>query len=115
VADLCRLRLHVQPVSGADLGVAPNDLRYLGFPVSIVPSLPGAGSQTGKIVVAFGNLSLACALGSRRGMSIAKSADRYLEQDQTLVRGTERFDAIVANLGDNSNAGAIVGLVATAW
>jgi HK97 family phage major capsid protein len=108
---LCLARLAT--AGGGNIGVAPNGLACLGFPVSIVPSMPGAGSQAGKIVLAFGDLSLAVALGSRRGVTVGISDHRYLEFDQTAMRGTERFDVICANLGDNNNAGAIVGLTAT--
>jgi HK97 family phage major capsid protein len=108
---LCLARLAA--VGGGTIGVAPDDLAYLGFPVSIVPSMPGAGSQVGKIVIAFGDLSLAVALGSRRGVTVGISDHRYFEFDQTAMRGTERFDVVCANLGDNTNPGAVVGLTAT--
>jgi HK97 family phage major capsid protein len=99
--------------AGHDIGVAPDGLAYMGFPISIVPSMPGSGSQVGKIVVVFGDLSLAVALGSRAGVTVRNSSDRYMDQDQTIVRGTERFDVVCANLGDNTNPGAVVGLTAT--
>ncbi len=109
---LCLARLAA--VAGGNIGVAPDGLAFMGFPVSIVPSMPGSGSQVGKIVIAFGDLSLAVALGSRAGVTIRNSSDRYLDQDQTIVRGTERFDVVCANLGDNTNPGALVGITATA-
>jgi hypothetical protein len=33
-----------------------------------------------------------------------------MDSDQTIVRGTERFDVVCAKLGDTTNPGAIVGL-----
>jgi len=109
---LCLARLAA--AAGGNIGVAPDGLAFMGFPISIVPSMPGSGSQVGKIVIAFGDLSLAVALGSRGGVTVRNSQDRYLDSDQTIVRGTERFDVVCANMGDNTNAGAIVGLTATA-
>jgi HK97 family phage major capsid protein len=109
---LCLARLAA--AGGGNIGVAPDGLAALGFPISIVPSMPGAGSQVGKIVIAFGDLSLAVALGSRRGVNVSISDHRYLEFDQTAMQGTERFDVVCANLGDNTNPGPIVGLTATA-
>lgn len=109
---LCLARLAA--VGGGTIGVAPDGLAYLGFPISIVPSMPGAGSQVGKIVMAFGDLSLAVALGSRRGVTVGISEHRYFENDQLGLRGTERFDVVCGNLGDNTNPGPIVGLTATA-
>jgi len=64
--------------------------------------------------MAFGDLSLAVAIGSRRGVTVGISDHRYLEFDQTAMRGTERFDVVCANLGDYTNPGPIVGLTATA-
>jgi HK97 family phage major capsid protein len=107
---LCLSRLAM--ASGVDIGVAP-DLHFAGFPVSIVPSMPGAGSQVGKVAMLFGDLSLAVALGSRRGVTVQQSPHRYFEADQTVLRGTERVDVVCANLGDNSVAGPIVGLTPT--
>jgi HK97 family phage major capsid protein len=109
---LCLARLAA--IGGGSIGVAPDGLAYMGFPISIIPSMPAAGSQVGKVVIAFGDLSLAVALGSRTGVSIRNSSDRYLDNDQTIVRGTERFDVVVANIGDSVNPGAVVGLTATA-
>jgi HK97 family phage major capsid protein len=109
---LCLARLAA--VGGGTIGVAPDGLAYMGFGVSIVPSMPGAGSQVGKIVMAFGDLSLAVALGSRRGVTVGISDHRYLENDQTVMRGIQRFDVNCANLGDNINSGPLVGLTATA-
>ena len=86
-------------------------LNYLGFPVVTTPNLPGSGSQTGKVMVAFGDLSLAAAIGSRRGVTVRASQHRYLENDQIGILGTERFDINVHDLGDNAKAGPIVGLI----
>jgi HK97 family phage major capsid protein len=86
-------------------------LHYLGFPIVITPKYPGAGDQTGKIMLTFGDLSQAVELGDRRGVTVDASRNRYLEFDQVAIRGTERFAITAANLGDNSNAGPVVGLV----
>jgi HK97 family phage major capsid protein len=108
---LCLARLAA--AAGGTIGVAPDGLAFMGFPISIVPSMPGSGSQAGKIVICFGDLSLAVALGSRRGVVVGVSDQRYLDSDQIIVRGTERFDVVIANSGDSTNAGPIVGLTAT--
>jgi HK97 family phage major capsid protein len=64
-------------------------------------------------MVLFGDLSSVAVLGSRREVTLMVSPDRYLESDEDAYRLTERFDVVCHNLGDNSNAGAIVGLVGT--
>ena len=83
-------------------------LSYGGVPIVITPKLPGSGDQTGVVMVLFGDLASAAALGSRREMTLMISPDRYLEMDQDAYRLTESFDVVCHNLGDNTNAGAIV-------
>ena len=86
---------------------------YLGFPVILTQKLPLiTSSLSGKVMLAFGDMYLAGVLGQRRGVTLARSADRYLDQDQIAVLGTERFHAVVHDLGDNTNSGAIAALVA---
>jgi HK97 family phage major capsid protein len=86
---------------------------YLGFPVILTQKLPLISTTlTGKLMLAFGDMYLGGALGQRRGVTLARSADRYLDQDQIAVLGTERFHAVVHDLGDNSNYGAIAALFA---
>lgn len=86
---------------------------YLGFPIITTPKLPTATTTlTGQAMLLFGDLSLAAALGNRRGVTVQTTEDRYLDSDQIAVRGTERMDIVVHDAGDNSKAGPIVALVA---
>jgi hypothetical protein len=39
-----------------------------------------------------------------------ESEHRYFEFDQTGIRGTQRYDIVVHDLGDGTNAGPIVAL-----
>lgn len=86
---------------------------FLGFPVVITPVLPQSNSNiSGKLIMAFGDMSLAGTLGDRRQATVKFSADKYLELDQIAVRGTERVDINFHSLGDNTAAGPLVGLIA---
>ena len=64
------------------------------------------------ISLLFGDLSMAAYFGDRRQTSIAfsDSALNAFEQDEIAVRGSERFDINVANVGDTVEAGPIVGM-----
>jgi HK97 family phage major capsid protein len=62
-------------------------------------------------MIAFGDLSLAATMGERRGVTVKTTQDRYLEFDQIGIRGTERFDINVHDLGNSNIAGPIVGLI----
>jgi len=88
--------------------------RYLGFPIVITQKLPRVTSaQNGTVMMLFGDLALASAMGERRVVTIKRSEERYFEQDQIGILGTERIDIVNHDLGDNTNAGPIVGLVGT--
>jgi HK97 family phage major capsid protein len=98
------------PISDVDGIMTPH---YLGFPVILTQKLPLISTLlTGKVMLVFGDMYLGGVLGQRRGVTLARSADRYLDQDQIAVLGTERFHAVVHDLGDNSTAGALAALVA---
>jgi HK97 family phage major capsid protein len=87
--------------------------RYLGFPVVLTQKLPLISTTlTGKTMLAFGDMYAGAVLGQRRGVTLARSADRYLDQDQIAVLGTERFHAVIHDIGDNTNCGALAALVA---
>lgn len=86
-------------------------LQYGSFLIEPVPSLPGSGDQSGKVMLAFGDLSMAATLGDRRGVTVKTTEERYLEYDQIGCRATERFDINVHDLGTNTVAGPLVALV----
>jgi HK97 family phage major capsid protein len=97
------------PMSMTDGILTPH---YLGFPVILTQKLPLISTTlSGKVMLAFGDMYLGGALGQRRSITLARSADRYLDQDQIAVLGTERFHAVVHDLGDNTNLGALAALV----
>lgn len=86
---------------------------YLGFPVILTQKLPLISTTlTGKGMLAFGDMYLAGCLGQRRTVTMARSPDRYMDQDQIGVLGTERFDAVIHDMGDTSNFGALAVLFA---
>lgn len=86
-------------------------LSFLGYPVEISQVLNAtAGSDVSKIKALFGDLRLAGMMGERRGITIKSSMDRYFDQDQIGVLGTERVDIVIHDLGDASLGGPIVAL-----
>jgi HK97 family phage major capsid protein len=84
--------------------------RLLGFNVSVAQKLPIATPGSGKIMIAFGDLSKAAMMGERRGVTIKRSDHRYFENDQIGLLGTERFDVNCHDLGDTATAGPLVGM-----
>jgi predicted phage gp36 major capsid-like protein len=88
--------------------------RYLGFPIVISQKLPSVTTAlNGTIMMLFGDLAKASAMGERRSVTIKRSDERYFDADQIGLLGTERVDIVNHDLGDTTNAGPIVGLVGT--
>jgi HK97 family phage major capsid protein len=85
---------------------------YLGFPVILTQKLPLVTTTlAGKVMLAFGDMYLAGVLGERRGITLARSAERYLDTDQIAVLGTQRFHSVIHGIGDNTNFGALAAIV----
>jgi HK97 family phage major capsid protein len=89
---------------------------FLGYPVNFVQCMNSTlTAQTStKGLCYFGDVSMATTLGDRRGVAVDISADRYFEYDQLGIKGTERFDINVHDVGDTSNAGAVIMLATPA-
>lgn len=86
---------------------------YLGFPVILCQKMPLISTTlTGKGMLAFGDMYAGGILGQRRGVTLARSDHRYMDSDQVGILGTERFDAVIQDIGDNTNPGSIAVLVA---
>jgi len=86
---------------------------YLGFPVILCQKLPLISTTlTGKAMMVFGDMYAGAVLGERRGVTLARSPDRYMDIDQIGILGTERFTAVIHDVGDNTNPGMLAALVA---
>jgi HK97 family phage major capsid protein len=88
---------------------------FLGYPVEIVEVMPVTEANS-QICALFGNLSQAAMFGDRRGVTIAMTDSDATDfaEDQMAIRGTERFDINVHDVGNTSVAGPVVGLITAA-
>ena len=89
------------------------DKTFLGYPVEISQKYPAVDAAS-SVLCTFGDHSKAATFGSRRGTSIAFSSERYFDTDEIAVRGTERFDVAVHDVGSATAAGPVVGLISAA-
>jgi len=106
----------------AEIENTPLRKSLLGYEVVVSQVMPKAPAVN-QICCLFGNLALAARLGDRRQTTIQMSehALNAFEQDEVVIRGTERFDIVVHDVGDNRTtpkdstigavAGPIVGLI----
>ncbi len=85
---------------------------YLGHPVVITQVLPTATTDLSDLVmILFGDLALSSSLGSRRGIRVQVSDERYFDTDQIAVKVTERIDIVNHDVGDTTTPGPVVALV----
>lgn len=89
--------------------------RFLGYPIYVTPVMADnpATDYNGAVVCAFGNLRMAATMGDRRGIRIALSNEQYWEEDQIGIKGTERFDINVHDLGSTTVKSPFAVLVGT--
>jgi HK97 family phage major capsid protein len=80
---------------------------FLGYQVEIAQVLPKA-TGSGQIPCGFGDLAKAAMLGDRRGVTVklTDSNDTDFEEDLWTIKGTERFDINVHDVGNASGTAA---------
>lgn len=98
---------------------------FLGYPVRITQVMPAVDAND-QVACLLGDLRLACDFGDRRGMDIAFSQDATVDSrnmfmtNETAIRGHERFDIVVHDVGNQSATaasrvpGPVVGLLTAA-
>lgn len=88
---------------------------YNGYPVEIVPMMlaPAAPTTDASDVAMwlFGDLGMSTTFGDRRGMTVARSTDYKFAEDSIAIKGTERFDIVVHDIGNTTDAGPIVAMM----
>lgn len=88
-----------------------NGLQFLGYPVVWTQVLPTTIADTASTTLAyFGDLRMAALFGDRRGMTMSVTEQRYWDEDQIAVKGTERFDINIHSAGTATEAGALIAI-----
>ena len=88
---------------------------FLGYPVQFAQMMPGA-TAVAQIPVMLGDFKKAATFGDRQAEEIAFSeeatvgGESLFERKQIAIRGTERFDINVHDVGDATNIGPVVAL-----
>lgn len=87
--------------------------RFLGMPVvesQVFPVTPAAS----HVPCILGDLALASKLGDRRELTLAMSDQYRFAEDQIAIKGTQRIDINVHDVGATGVAGPVVGLLTNA-
>ena len=83
--------------------------RFLGYPVELVQVMPTTTANS-QVACLFGDLRLGSMLGDRRSLTLALSSDYKFAEDQLAIRGTQRIDINIHDVGSTATAGPIVAL-----
>jgi HK97 family phage major capsid protein/HK97 family phage prohead protease len=94
---------------------------FFGVPVEITEVMPSVEANS-QVCLLYGNLAMAAMMGDRRGIEISMSDSHSTDfaSDVMAVRGTQRFDINVHDVGNASGTaserlgGPIVGLITAA-
>lgn len=84
--------------------------RFLGLPVEESQVFPVTEANS-QIPVILGDLMLASKLGDRRELTLAISDQYRFAEDQLAIKGTQRIDINVHDVGSTAAAGPVVGLI----
>lgn len=108
-----RLAFAAGGVTAAEIAAGMKEPRFMGFPVEITQTLPAVEANS-QIPVLFGDLAAAALFGDRRSTTIAVSEHANFEKEQWTIRGSERLDINVHDVGTTLAAGPMVGLITAA-
>jgi HK97 family phage major capsid protein len=88
-------------------------MAWLGYPFETDQTLPSALTDLSDTAVfLLGDLNLAVTMGERQGLTIDVTRDRYWETRQIGIMAWERIDINVHDIGDATNPGPVVALMA---
>lgn len=105
-----RLAMSAGGVTAAEIGAGMSQPRFFGYPVEFSQAIAYPSDNDGQVIGYIGDLAQACYFGDKRQTSIAfsDSALNAFEQDERVVRGSQRFDIVCANVGSSSATGAVI-------
>jgi HK97 family phage major capsid protein len=95
------------------LGAGTRQKQYLGYPVEFTQVMPRAEANS-QICALLANLRLGLILGTRGGLVIDQSTERYFEMGLVAARARNRVAINAHGVGDTTNAGPICGLITAA-
>lgn len=110
-----RLELAAGGTTATEVRDGQQVYRFLGYPVEISQVMPVAEANS-QLCCLLGDFTLGASFGDRRDERIDFSehasigGESLWERDEIGVRGTERFDINVHDVGNSTTAGPIVGL-----
>jgi HK97 family phage major capsid protein len=90
----------------SDLQGGARQQTFLGYPVEFCQVMPSVWVAN-QIFALFGDLSLAASFGDRRSTTLFSDPYSLAANDQVQIRGTERFDINIHDVGNASGTAAL--------
>ena len=113
-AHMQRLEAALGGNTGTDIIDGYRVQKFLGYPVHFVQVM-NVGSAVSQVLAFLGDLALAADMGVRRGTSLAiDTTGTDFEEDVMSIKGTERIDVNVHDVGTATVAGPVVALIGKA-
>jgi len=105
-----RLAMTAGGATAAEVASGLTTPKFFGYPVEFSQAIAVPADADGNVIAYIGDLAQGCYFGDKRQTSIAfsDSALNAFEQDERVVRGSQRFDIVCANVGSSSASGALV-------
>jgi HK97 family phage major capsid protein len=94
-------------------GAGQRQKLQLGYPVNFTQVMPRTAANS-QICSIFGDLRQGAILGTRGGIEIAQSSERYFDQGLIAILCRDRIAINAHGVGDTTNAGPICGLITAA-
>lgn len=108
-----RLAMAAGGVTAAEIAAGTRTPTFMGYPVEFVQAMPSSEANS-QVCAIIGDLYLAADFGDRRQTTVALSDSVYFTSDALALRGTERFDINVHDVGASGTAGPVVGVLTAA-
>jgi HK97 family phage major capsid protein len=112
---MVRVELAAGGVTASEIREGARTPMFLGYPVRFSQVFPKVAALN-QIPVIFGDLALGSSMGERRLITIDQSEHVFFTADAIALRGTERIDIVVHDVGNadavaaNREPGPIVAL-----
>jgi HK97 family phage major capsid protein len=105
-----RLAMSAGGTTAAEIASGLTTPKFFGYPVEFSQAIAVPADSDTAVLAYLGDMSQGCYFGDKRQTSIAfsDSALNAFEQDERVVRGSQRFDIVCANVGSSSASGALI-------
>ena len=107
---MVRLMLSGGGVTAGEIAAMGTNKMFLGDPVTIVNVMPKVEGNS-QIPCLYGDMSLAATFGLRRQMTMEQSKEYKFAERQVTCLGTMRPAISIEDLGSDTEAGPMIGLI----